>query len=209
MSIAEFWLDNGIDGEGFTESDYLAAYCDDLEPDDSGDEGRAGRLDLWAANPDTSSAAASTQALPGRLPGTLSSRERRGRSRSRSPKPVPARGDGGARRVDAPPAARRDSRSAEDGRKCYAVRVGRSPGIYYSEAAARAKVTGVPLAEWRKFPSTAAAEDFLASDGGPRAAEGYGSGASEARRPRRRSRPYSAEMHELGLHPHPAGARRR
>jgi viroplasmin and RNaseH domain-containing protein len=48
----------------------------------------------------------------------------------------------------------------------YAVRVGRSPGLYHSWNECQAQVSGYPGCKFQKFKTLAEANEFLSRDGG-------------------------------------------
>jgi hypothetical protein len=54
------------------------------------------------------------------------------------------------------------------------VRVGRSPGVYVSNARAQEQVRGVPGNEYRRFDLREAAERWIAEGGGGVRRAGYG-----------------------------------
>ena len=156
--------------------------------------------------------------------GDSSEQERRERSRSRSPRRR-SRSRSPPRSYHAgPPCGRRRDDEDEypddyedDGRKCYALRTGRVPGIYFSEAEARAQISGVPYSEWRRFRSTADARRFLDEGSGPRSAAGREDvwhPSAQYSAPPSRPRPYSAEVYReralppVAPHRQPAPRRR-
>ncbi|BDA47713.1 probable ribonuclease HI [Coccomyxa sp. Obi] len=57
----------------------------------------------------------------------------------------------------------------KSGKTCYAVRVGRFPGIYYSWPEAQQQVSGFSRAEFKGFTTVSEAEAYLNGDGGPTA----------------------------------------
>src|SRR5438132_11332805 len=86
---------------------------------------------------------------------------------------------------------------AKNKRKFYAVRKGRTPGIYLTWEDCSQQVTGVPGAIYKSFETRAEAERFLA---GGRGAQEAGGAQPAAPQPPMRITPMAGPADEAGAH---------